>query len=288
VLDQLRRRSLIAVVRPYHGLGNRMRTVLSAQSLAEEEQRHFAYCWPVGSGFGARLDDLWQFPFPEVSTATTRVLALRYPFRDATTEWRTAARGQRVWQIRTSQPVALPPGAIPWPERLRRLPPTQEIAGRIRDFFTEHLAGRPYVGVMIRAHHVSHAQSREHSPVEWFVARMREIRAAAPDVAFFVSCDVPEVQERVAQLLGDTFGQQDKGPYNSGAAVKSAVVDLYLLASSMHLIGPHYSSFPELALHLAGDRLALETSLTPPESAWERRPIAMVADPLRPAGGVDA
>ena len=55
---------------------------------------------------------------------------------------------------------------------------------------------------------------------------------------------MPEVQEAIVARVPGTSGQTDKGPYNSTAALKSAVVDLYLLAASSHLLAPHYSSFP--------------------------------------------
>lgn len=280
----LRRPSLVAVNRPTHGLGNRLRSVLGAESLAVVEGRRFAYCWPVGSAFGAHMADLWDYRPPTVGPATVRALSARYPLRDHTAEWRPAERRRRVWQIRTAQPLELPPDAVPWTDRLRALTPTDEIAGRITGWFDQHLAGRPYVGVMVRAHDVSHAESRRHSPVEWFVTRMQEIRAARPDVGFFLSCDVPEVQDDIIRRVPGTTGQVDKGPYNSAAALKSATVDLYLLAASAHLLAPHYSSFPELAAYLADGRVALETSRTEPSSAFEQQTaVTVVRDPLRPA-----
>ena len=281
-LDLLHGPSLVVSVKPYAGLGNRVRVLLSAQSLAEWESRSFAYCWPTGAPFGARLTDLWQVQLPKVPPLVARAMTVRYRFHDEHDGWRQAARGDRVWQIRTSQPVALPPEAVPWQARLRNLVPVEPVAERVQTFFDRHLHGRPYVGVMIRAHEVSHALSREHSPVDWFVARMREIRSARPETAFFVSCDVPEVQDRIVAEFGPAFGLTDKGGYNTKAALTSAVVDLYLLASSSHVLGPHYSSFPELAVFLAGDRIALETSATPRVMMQERSAMNVVRDPLCP------
>jgi hypothetical protein len=286
MLDYLRHGSLIASVGRYSGLGNRMRTVLGAQSLAELERRHFAYCWPTGARFGTTLDELWDMKADTVPLWLTRGLSLRYPFRDGVLAWLDDdARAERIWQIRTGQPLALAPQATPWTERLRALRPAPEIGRRVEEFYGRHLRDHPYVGVMIRAHEVSHARTREHSPVEWFIARMHAIRAVDPRVRFFVSCDVAEVQDTVTAVFQSAVGLRDKGAYNSGAGIRSAVVDLYLLASSSHLLGPHYSSFPELALHLGGPALALETSMTSPELAWERRlpTTSTVHDPTRPS-----
>ena len=122
--------------------------------------------------------------------------------------------------------------------------------------------------------------------MEWFVRRMTEIRDGDPAVGFFLSCDVPEVQQEVVARVPETVGLAEKGSYNSRQAVQSAVIDLYLLAASSHLLAPHYSSFPELAHFLAGERFDLETSVTDPRHAWERRDqqsSAAARDPLHPS-----
>lgn len=283
-LDYLRRPSLIASVSLYAGLGNRMRTILGAQSLAELETRYFAYCWPTGRRFGPALDELWRVDAQRVAQISARALALHYPFRNGTLGWLDdAARAERVWQIRTGQPLTLPTSAIPWTERLRELRPAPVISNRVEAFYDQHLRNHRYVGVMIRAHEVSHALTRQHSPVEWFVTRMREIMAREPDIRFFVSCDVPSVQGQITTMFPNAVGLTEKGTYNSREGITSAVVDLYLLASAAHLLGPHFSSFPELALHLAGDQLVLETSMTAPDLVWEHRRPTKVADPTRPS-----
>ena len=83
-------------------------------------------------------------------------------------------------------------------------------------------------------------------------------------------------------LIPGCVGQRDKGPYNSTQAVRASVVDLYLLASSGYLLGPHFSSFIHLAEHLAGDRLVLETPVTGIGDATSYRDQGVVSDPTRP------
>jgi hypothetical protein len=152
----------------------------------------------------------------------------------------------------------------------------------VNAIYDEHLAGRPYVGVNIRAHAVSHAVTRDASPVEWYVDRLTEISRDWPDVRFFISCDVPEVQEMISAKIPGCFGQVDKGGYNTLEGVRSSVVDLYLLASAGYLIGPHYSSFVHLAEYLNGEVLDLETSATGSPSDIDFSALEQVADPLRP------
>lgn len=266
------------------GLGNRIRVVLSSQILAEQEGRQLLYVWPTGAKFGPRFTDLFDFqggrPLPR---SASRLLGKRYAYRDHSLEWMTAAaRGERVWQVRTGAPLSLPPGSPTWGERLRSLPPVADVAARVEDFFDRELRGERYVGVMIRAHQVSHAETKKASPVEWFIERMQAIRADWPDTRFFVCCDVPEVQAHVFKTVGGCVGQDDKGAYNSTPGVKSSVVDLYLLAGANHLVAPHYSSFIHMAQHLGGDAISIQTSRTPRVDHVDLEQLPLADSPLTP------
>lgn len=273
---------VIAVPRLRHGLGNRVRVLLSAWDLAESLGRDFRYVWPTGRPFGARLDELWHVEADEVSSVRSRLLALRHPYRDATDTWREAAADDPIWQIRTAQPIELDGRIDRWHERFRRLRPVEQIEGRALDAFDDGLRGRPYIGVMVRSHAVSHQKTLEASPLEWYIERMAELHRQRPAMPFYVSADTVEAWDRVAAVFPDIHGVRDKGDYNSREALQAAVVDLYLLASSSHILGPHYSSFPEMAQYLAGSSVVLETSQAgkSPQSSFRG---AIVADPMRPS-----
>ncbi len=277
--------TVIACPRPYHGLGNRVRVTLGTLSLAEWAGRDFAYSWPIGTPFGARMDELWRFEHRTVSPLASRVLSWRHPYRGAELDWLGDASRDRIWQIRTPHALHLPAGATAWGEQLRRLRPVDAVADRILDVHSRHLAGAPYVGVMVRAHAVSHAQTREHSPLEWYITRMTELARTRPKLRFFVSADTPEAQQSVMDAVPNVWAQTDKGAYNSREALQSSVVDLYLLASAGHILGPHFSSFPEMAAELAGGRVRLETSQTDEADRFhEDESLSGVHDPLVPAG----
>ena len=276
-------KSLIAYNGYDSGLGNRVRVVLGAKSLAELEGREFYFVWPTGSLFGPKMSDLWRFSGRTVSRSASRLLARRYPYVDEKLDWLTPEmRRQKVWQIRTGSPLQLPPGARSWQDEFRSLEPAAEIGATVRRLFDDQLSSAPYVGVMIRAHSVSHAKTRAASPVEWFLGRMREIREQQPDIRFFLSCDVAKVQQQVMSEIPGCVGQTDKGGYNSVAGVRAAVSDLYLLASSGYLLGPHWSSFIHLAEYLSGDALTLETAVSPSRQDVDYSSLSRVSDPLRP------
>jgi hypothetical protein len=259
-----------------------MRVVLGARSLAEHEGRSFAYVWPTGRDFGARLDELWEFDARRWSEGRSRALAAVYPYRDGSLVWLDdEALRERVWQIRTPHALNLPPGASDWTAALRELQPVAAIRERIAELAGAS-DGRPYLGVMIRAHTVAHEATLRESPVEWYLDRIAEIRAMEPGLGLYVAADTDAAFEQVAERFPDSAGQTGKGAYNSRSALRAAVADLYLLAGSCHILGPHYSSFPELARHLAGDAVALETSTSAPSTRFEVQPQLTVGTPLRP------
>jgi hypothetical protein len=283
------RKAVISFNGRYSGLGNRIRVVLGAKMLALSEDRDFYYVWPTGRTFGPKLSDLWRFDDPSIPSVVSRTLALKYPYLDESLNWlNESRRGARVWQIRTGHALHLPPGTRSWHEEFRSLRPVSEIETRVEQCYSSELADRPYVGVMIRAHSASHAKTIEHSPVEWYLDRMRAIRKDIPDVQFFVSCDVPEVQRKVSAEIGGCHGLTDKGVYNTVEGVRAAVADLYLLGSSSYLLGPHYSSFVELARYLAGADLILETSMKPVSGKIDLTVLGQVVDPIQPHVRVSA
>ncbi|MFP7760253.1 hypothetical protein [Marisediminicola sp. LYQ85] len=284
LIGAFRRRSLVAVTGVRHGLGNRVRVVLGCRSLARAEGRAFFYTWTTGADFGATMDELWSFNERTMSRSAARALAVRFPYRDNTLEWLDdAARADRVLQIKTPHALVLPAGAVPWDHDLRALRPVGAIVDRVRAIHKSSLAPQPYVGVMIRSHQNSHAATRETSPVEWYVRRMKEIREVEPDMRFFVSADTEEARAFVSEQVPGTVSQSDKGAFNSAAGLRSAVADLYLLASSTRLLGPHFSSFPELAQKLAGDGMVLETPMSTPEPFDRTTALTVVEDPSRPS-----
>lgn len=283
-LDILREPSLVAVTGKRHGLGNRVRVVLGARSLARLEGRRFFYTWHTGREFGGRFDDLWEVDDTVVARLTTRVLARRYPLRDEKLTWiDQKARLERVWQIKTPHALHLPDEAKPWEAELQAMNPVEPIRARVHEFFEAHLRGEPYIGVMVRAHPNSHAVTLAESPVSWYLERMRQLRQRHPNIRFFVSADTAEAQAFVIDAIPGSFGLSEKGRYNSRDGLRSSVADLYLLAGSAHVLAPHYSSFPELAQKLAGPGLALETSHTEPAMVeLAESALSLVGDPTSP------
>ncbi len=278
------RRRLIVASRPLHGLGNRVRLVLSGESLARATGRAFDYFWPVGAGFGAHLTDLWVF---QESLGPLAHLALRVvaPYRDPVAVLADPSSDeQRIWHFRSGNALPHRHGAADWHQALANLSLQPGPASKVRDVHAREFGASPYVGVMVRTHPNAHAQTKAHSPLEWYVRRMRELEEEAPGIRFFLSCDTPGADAELRRAFPSATSLPKSGGYNTRPALEEAVVDLYLLAGSCHILGPHYSSFPELAHFLTLGQVPLETSVGD-SYAQVRPPVvpSLVEDPVRPS-----
>jgi len=262
------------------GLGNRMRVTLGAAAYATWRGARFYYVWPTTSQFRPRLSDLWQEePGNRMPRAVSQALSKVTGYAGSDL---SGAEGRKVVQVRTGGELVLPAGAPDWKHSLRVLTPVPRVEEAVRPLHAQ-FEGDPYVGVQIRASTQIHQRTRDSSPVSWFIAQMREIAAERHEARFYVSCDVPKVKQEILAEFPTAVGLSSDAHYNSTEAVQTAVADLYLLASSSFLIGPHASSFIELAEALAGGVLRAvkpTESIPSPECWWETPPAR---DPLQPA-----
>lgn len=275
------RRGLVASNLSYAGLGNRMRFTLSALSLAEAHGREFCFAWPQTDAFRPPLSRLWNFREVEIDSGSADRLAQTHPYAARVEDLGESPHELPLWIFRSGNALTVPPGAPTWSDRFRALDPTAEIEDRVRLLHRAHFAGDAYVGVSIRASAKSHAKTLEHSPIAWYKRRMSQILADTPGVKFFISCDVPEVQDELIRLFPTSIGQTNKGGYNSSEGVVASVVDLYLLAASNYMLVPYWSSFPHMAWELAGRKIAMEHSVAGGSSELPTN-VANVIDPLKP------
>lgn len=263
-----------------NGLGNRLRVTLAARNLAEATGRRLLVVWPTSRAFQPRFRDLFtdkvgtRFPL-----SASQLLSKVFRYRDEhLTDIRKDDR-DLIWQIRTGAGLQLPEGVDHWEDDLRALTPIPEIVDRVQTTYAQ-FDGQPFVGVQVRSAHIIHQKTLDASPLTWFTERLDAIRANHPDLRFFLSCDVAEVTDHLLARYPGSVALQDKGEFNTIRGVQSALCDLYLLASSGHIIGPAYSSFVELAVRLADHRVPFEHA----ERAvpFDAGRLDCAADPIRP------
>ena len=263
------------------GLGNRMRVTLGASRYAAHRGLPFLYVWPSTPQFEPQLTELWEWSsgvkLPRaLSRAAGRITG--YEGHDL-----RELGSRRIIQIRTGAELILPDGAGDWRDDLRALVPVPEIADVVTTLHREQFGNEPYVGVQLRVHDVSHAKTKDTSPVDWFTDRMRLLLAERPETRFYISCDVLEVKEQILRDFPTASAHVVSARYNSTAAVRAAIVDLYLLASSSYMLGPHFSSFIEMAQFLADMKVPTDKPEERPKDVqrwWELPPVT---DPLAPS-----
>lgn len=277
-----RMKSIIAYNGADAGLGNRVRVTIGAANLADSENRSFYYVWPRSEKFQPAFDELWDWERGRVvSRAFSRGLAKATGYYNAElTDIRKDA-DRRVWQIRTGAQLQVPDDVTPWYETFRTLTPSPAIQSLVTGTFDASLRGRAFVGVQVRAHAVSHHITKESSPLEWYTNRMDEFVREHGEVAFYISCDVPEVKRDLLAKYPGSVALETNAPYNSTEAVQYAVADLYLLASSNRILGPHYSSFVEMAEFLSHPDVETEKP-SKPEIATDWTTLPLTVDPLHP------
>ena len=161
-------------------------------------------------------------------------------------------------------PAGVPrmPGAQ-WGEKLKLKPPFRKAADNL---ISQLPPGVPLIGVSIRTNR-AHPASRKHSPVSWFKARMQRILDVIPRAHFFVSADQFKVERNLRKVFGDKVTVQDKEySYNSTSGVTEAVLDLYALGNTHHVLYPHGSSFAPHAAYLQplGRAPTMETAKSSP------------------------
>lgn len=265
------------------GLGNRMRVTLGASRYATHRDLPFFYVWPSGPKFEPLLTDLWEWRSGmRVPRGLSRAAA---KLTDYVGSDLRELNSRRVIQIRTGNELTLPCEAGDWRDDLRALVPVSEIADVVTRLHQGELGDQPYVGIQLRVHDVSHTKTKNSSPIEWFTDRMRRILTERPGTRFYVSCDKLDVKQRVLREFPTASAHVIPAAYNSTAAVRAAIVDLYLLASSSYMLGPHFSSFIEMAQFLADMKVPTdkpEECSKNVQSWWELPPAP---DPLSPASG---
>lgn len=251
---------------PMGGLCNRLRVVLSAIALAHDHeadihvewfantecQAHFTQLFvPIGSGrLHIRRGRMWACPSRRRLLHLPRLLRMAMGYgcqRDdfcpnSTDEVaRLMQRHRRVY-ISSGQKLA-----DYSPECLQRLRPCSDIQQRI-DALCRRFAPRT-VGVHIRR--TDNVQSMAHSPVEAFIEAMRREVRADGKVRFFLATDDAEVKERLTRLFPNRIITQ-QAPVNRSTleGMRDAMVDLYCLAATHHLLGSYWSSFTDTAAEI--------------------------------------
>ncbi len=264
---------------PVGGLGNRMKAVSSAIRLAHATLSHVDIVWFTDWETGCRFDDLFM-PLPADLPVTLRHPAWydyllndrerhrnlhlpallqrmaydrRISFTEATillhrgfnfTAW---ARGRNVWLASYDYFMS---EEVPH-DAFSMFTPTESMQQCIDNECSRLPKGT--IGVHIRR--TDNVRAIEQSPTSLYISRMN---AEPEDRCFFLATDSDDVKNE----LKACFGQRIITPQHTAVrdtveGMQNALIEMYMLASTGHIIGSSHSTFTTTAAALGKAQLEI-------------------------------
>lgn len=268
---------------PQGGLCNRLRAVLSAVSLIEEQHvvARLRVGWSADAECAARFDQLFEpLGSPHVTIAPRRwtdrpvtrrnlhwpalVRSLFYtaqyrnrpptiealsdllPQKAATEATVPAASAAGEVRLYVSTGHAFCDYSPAYVRRLRPLPHLQERIDALSAAFDDHT-----VGIHIRR--TDHTTCIAESPDALFLDAMQQVVDAAPATRFYLATDDADLKRRLTERFpGRVAVQECSGTRADLRGMEEAVVDLWTLARTSRLLGSFWSSFTDTAAEIGG------------------------------------
>lgn len=251
---------------PMGGLCNRLRVVLSALALSHDYDGQIRIEWGATPECKAWFEDLfvplnsgrlsivhrhwWAFPSRKAHLHLPRLARYLLGYTCQHDDYAPKTSDDVAKMLRSHKKVYISSGSTladyP-PECLRRLKPRMELQQRIDKLcrqFTDHM-----VGVHVRR--TDNAKSISGSPLTAFVKAMRREVAADSSVHFFLASDDHEVKTQLQRLFPHRIVTQERPvERHTLAGMHDALVDLWCLAATSHVLGSYWSSFSETAAEI--------------------------------------
>ncbi|KAA6324546.1 hypothetical protein EZS27_026138 [termite gut metagenome] len=256
---------------PVGGLANRMRTIASALSLANDCNTHLRIIWYKDVGLNCEFHQLFQ-PLPYTKVTLKNASFIDFILYDR-------PRKKNLWIPRVFQCLLFDKclydtkvvrgfDFLNWAKNKNVFitayslfypvsgfsfsgcfVPKDWIQQRIREQY--NLFNKYTVGVHIRR--TDNVCSISKSPTELFINWMNDEIQRHPETLFYLATDSQEEKVRLRNIFGARMITLDKEvSRTTSTGIENAVVDLFLLAKTNKIIGSFYSSYTEMAAELSG------------------------------------
>lgn len=249
---------------PAGGLGNRMKSMAAAIKMAQATRSNLEIIWFQDWGLGCRFDQLFQpldvaqtqlreatwkdklmrdiprkrnFYIPKwfermrYDACLDRLAASKAYYNDFDfIEW---SRGRNVWLASDVYFISkeIPDDSF---DIYHPIPKLQERIDKTKALFGEHT-----VGVHVRR--TDNIRSIQNSPTHLFVERMKK---ESPTTKFYLATDSEEVKEEMRGIFGDRIiTSPNKAVRGNLEGMEDALVEMYLLAATQHILGSSCSTY---------------------------------------------
>ena len=272
-----------------HGLGNRLRAIASAASIAEVTGHELVVVWQPDHHCEARFTDLFRYRGAVIETAFPRVFARAggefYNYmeiepgaaKDAPVLARDPRRGYGDVYVRSAYALVSPhSSATRARDFLQRLTPAAEVGDLVRSVRRpnrvsvhvrmaggpahEHLSYESPANWTARGHaEIAHWRARSHA--DRFTARIDALLAEGRADSIFLAADLPGTYDAFAERYGARLAWLPRDRFDRSAEqLRHALADMLLLGTAEHFLGSTWSTFSELALTLSPRILRAEFS----------------------------
>lgn len=266
-----------------HGLGNRLRALASATTIAQATNRTLVVIWTPDHHCECHLRDLFEYDglVEENEDCVDSALTDRYTYMElepgACKDAPIAPDEGRDLYVRTAYVINNKHSN--WETEnavLRSLKPMKAVMDMLNNV---DVTGR--IGVHVRMEGAagmdkqtydsagnwlpeSHEQLnywRGQSHYNKFMNRIDALIDSAPEKRFFLAADLPQTYQYFNERYGDRFSMLSRNVFDRSAhQLKFAIADALLLSRCNHLLGSTWSSFTELALRFSTTVKTVEMS----------------------------
>lgn len=257
-------------IKPYGGLGNRIRSVDSAIALAECTGKKVKVIWDANEELNCPFSELFElsdkFELKEISTnyfprkvnekfsILLHKLSINYPFSyDSVLHESDISRlksehynfcDQKHFKkiyININGRFLLPE------EPYKFFKPVKSIEARVDELsksFNSHT-----IGIHIRR--TDNQMAIINSPLERFFELMADEKSRNEKVKFYLATDSPESEKKITDRFpGDVIMIQKELRRDKEEGIKDALIDLLCLSRTSKIIGSFWSSFSEVAAEM--------------------------------------
>lgn len=272
------------IVKPVGGLANRMRVLAAAVQLAESLGDSVQCIWVASDELGASYTELFKksdrFVLVEnkdiklkssykkdkikrlLADIWNKIHGVDYYFSIANVDAINNASGDYSCFFRKISPLLKKGKTVFFSsgsylaelQGASLFEPTDELQGKIIEY-ASHFSQNTY-GLHIRR--TDNIWAIESSPLELFKKLIEDGIESNHDIVYYLSTDDKEVSKNISDSYGShILVREKKYGRDSLAAMKDAVVDMWLLAKTQHIYGSYYSSFSEMSALIGKVKLTI-------------------------------